>query len=307
MQNPSPSKGDKIDFSGKVPQIEFFIDKTYYLLIQNRLDWIKIGDPKAGILDDIQYATFDEIHAYQMKWSNQDKMPTFSYKVFKNLIGDLIESWKKLCKNNPDKRVFAHLITSQKPSENDILKLKDTKIGTFRDFLAEYYQKIREEKPISKKWSSFISNELSELGILESEFKKFLKNLVFEFSEIRPNYSSDMNYSQIELNYNSYTKFILDEYYNLKSKIKFTARELKKVLSLEADTIFHHDFWVDLDIYTPNSVTIKELNEMIENQSGGYILLSGKPGTGKSTLLTEWLKKRTERTINMVYPNSWTK
>lgn len=298
--------GDKIDFSGKLPQIEIFIDKTYKLLIKNKLEWIKIGDVNAGILDDIQYSTADEVHAYQMKWSNQENAPTFSYRNFKELIPELIKSWERICANNINKLVIGHLISSQKPSRNDILKFQEKKIGSFEDFLSDYYGNIREGKEPSNVWSSFMKSEIEELNISVDDFNNFLKNFIFDFSEKRPNYSFDTNSWKIENDFNNYKSFILDQYYNPKSQVTFNSKEILKFLNLIQSTTFKHDFWVDLDIYTPNIETINELNEIIEKQNGGYILLSGKPGTGKSTLLTEWIKTRKDRVIKYyAYSNKY--
>jgi len=100
------AKGDKIDFAGKYPQLRIFVDKVYQLLISRELEWMKIGDPEAGIADDIQYSTKDCVHAYQMKWSVQENTPSFSYNDFRNLLKDLIDSWKSIKKQNVEKKVM---------------------------------------------------------------------------------------------------------------------------------------------------------------------------------------------------------
>ena len=293
------AKGDKIDIAGKLPQFEFFVDKTYQLLISENLEWIKIGDSKAGIADDIQYSTKSEVHAYQMKWSVQTPPPTFSYKNFRDLLKDLIESWKSIKSNNPTKSVRIKVITSQPPSKDDtVIIYQGKKNGSFNDFLNEYYTKIKGGSgEISKIWRDFIQDEIKLLDIVEDDFNAFLQDFEFIFNAKRPSYSENRHSPKIEEHYNKFTKFLLEEYYNPKSKVQFSADEIKKVLGLQTSTIFFHDFFVDLEIYKPNTITIDALNSSVNKLTGGYILLSGKPGTGKSTLLTEWTKTRKERII----------
>ena len=293
------AKGDKIDIAGKLPQFEFFVDKTYQLLISEDLEWIKIGDSKAGIADDIQYSTKSEVHAYQMKWSVQTPSPTFTYKNFRELLKDLIESWKSIKINNPTKSVRIKVITSQPPSKDDtVIFYKGKKNGSFTDFLNEYYTNIkRGNGEIPKIWRDFIQDETKLLDIVEGDFNAFLQDFEFIFNAKRPSYSENRHFPKIEEHYNKFTQFLLEEYYNPKSKVQFSADEIKKVLGLQTSTIFFHDFFVDLEIYKPNTITIDALNSSINKLSCGYILLSGKPGTGKSTLLTEWTKTRKERII----------
>lgn len=291
------AKGDKNDIAGKLPQIEVFVDKTYQLLIKNNLEWIKVGDSSAGIADDIQYATKEEVHAYQMKWSVQNPAPTFSYNDFKILLPDLIESWKSIKSQNPNKKTKIYIITSQKASKGDRLKLNDGNIYSFEDYLLSYYKNFKEGKEIDENWSQFVKGELLILGISEVDFISFFKNFEFIFGAVRPKYNDNQNSLQIEQDYNKYKSFILDKYYEPKGSIIFYADHIKRELHLQSNTTFRHDFYVDYDIYTPNNDTITELNQSIESLNGGYIFLSGKPGTGKSTLLTEWIWDRNERII----------
>ncbi|MBX7242936.1 MAG: serine protease [Bacteroidia bacterium] len=61
-------------------------------------------------------------------------------------------------------------------------------------------------------------------------------------------------------------------------------------------TEFAHDFRIDKDIH-PNELSLKRLNDVINTIQRGYIFLQGAPGTGKSTLLSHWIRIRSERII----------
>src|SRR5262249_21690352 len=58
-----------------------------------------------------------------------------------------------------------------------------------------------------------------------------------------------------------------------------------------------HDFPVDLAIYQPVSATVDQLDQALSRLPGGYIAVLGGPGTGKSTLLTQTLRGRSERVV----------
>lgn len=57
-QKKTSAQGDKIDLGGKLPQFDAFAWFAYRELAQNNLSWIRIADPEALKVDDIQYATF---------------------------------------------------------------------------------------------------------------------------------------------------------------------------------------------------------------------------------------------------------
>lgn len=182
------AKGDKIDFAGKYPQLRIFVDKVYQLLISRELEWMKIGDPEAGIADDIQYSTKDYVHAYQMKWSVQEKKPFFSYNDFRNLLKDLIDSWKSIKKHNTGKKVIIYIITNQQPSKNDTIKFEGSKIGSFSDFLSKYYDKVKENSSITIEWKNHIETEVRLLGIEQNDFYEFIHDFEFKFNESIPSY-----------------------------------------------------------------------------------------------------------------------
>ena len=95
-KNKASAQGDKIDLGGKLPQFDAFAWFAYRELAQNNLKWVRIADPQALKVDDIQYATFTHIHAYQVKWSNKEQPEPFSYVDLLNLIKSLSDGWKAL-------------------------------------------------------------------------------------------------------------------------------------------------------------------------------------------------------------------
>jgi hypothetical protein len=81
--------------------------------------------------------------------------------------------------------------------------------------------------------------------------------------------------------------------------VKFTRSELLTNLGWEDRfrTIFTHDLIVDKQTYQPIVETQNEINTKLAKFDKGYIYLVGGPGTGKSSLLTNWARQRKERII----------
>lgn len=106
--------GERAAMGGYLPQFDEFAWFVYLNLINKKLEWIRIADPKAEKLDDIQYSTHSEIHAYQVKWTIADA--NISFANFAKLIPLIVSSWEKLKTANPSKKIIPHLITNKPAS-----------------------------------------------------------------------------------------------------------------------------------------------------------------------------------------------
>src|SRR5204863_1083410 len=58
-----------------------------------------------------------------------------------------------------------------------------------------------------------------------------------------------------------------------------------------------HEFPVDELLYQPIDHSVSQFEQSLNTLPGGYIAVLGTPGTGKSSLLTKTLRRRTERVI----------
>lgn len=111
--------GERAAMGGYVNQFNEFARFAYRELVNNSLEWIKIADPEAEKLDDIQYSTHNEVHAYQVKWTIAGQ--TISYLNFTELVPLILVSWKALTAiHSRDKKiVIAHLLTNKLLSKHD--------------------------------------------------------------------------------------------------------------------------------------------------------------------------------------------
>lgn len=56
--------GERAALSGYLAQFNAFAWFAYHELVAERLEWVRLADPEAEKLDDIQYASATEVHAY---------------------------------------------------------------------------------------------------------------------------------------------------------------------------------------------------------------------------------------------------
>lgn len=64
----SPADGERRAMVGYVPQYAVAAELIYDSLLYGTFEWLKIADPEAGRVDDIQIASPGRIDAYQVKW-----------------------------------------------------------------------------------------------------------------------------------------------------------------------------------------------------------------------------------------------
>jgi hypothetical protein len=290
------ARGERAAISGYLPQFDEFAWYVYLNLINNKLEWIRVADPKAEKLDDIQYSTHSELHAYQVKWTIAEA--NISFANFTELIPLITSSWKNLKTNNPSKKVIPHLITNKPASSHDSLKDGNTKIGSFENFLAEVWTKLKSNQAVDVKWNLIITEFKKATKLNDNEFDEFVR--VFDF---QPNYEQkkfsvkNTRYSKEDEDLQQISRFIIEKVASSERSVQFNRQEIIKELGWtdRFKTVFNHELIVDRQRYQPIQSTIDLLNSKLAEHKCGYLFLQGSPGSGKSTLLNQWskgLKKR---------------
>lgn len=305
------ASGERAAIGGYLPQFDEFAWFVYLNLINNKLEWIRVADPKAEKLDDIQYSTHSELHAYQVKWTIADANVSFAN--FIELIPLITLSWKSLKTNNPSKKVIPHLITNKPVSSHDSLKDGNTKIGSFGNFIVEVWTKLKSNQSVDAKWNPIITEFKRATNLDDTEFDEFVR--VFDF---QPNYEqkkfsvNNTRYSKEDEDLQQISRFIIEKVASSERSVHFNRQDIIKELSWtdRFKTFFNHELIVDRQRYQPIKSTIDLLNAKLTEHRSGYLFLQGGPGSGKSTLLNQWSKGLKTRIVryyafDFVNPSSY--
>lgn len=290
------ANGERGAMGGYVPQYDEFACRAYDCILNESLVEIRVADAEdnVGKLDDICYVTTDYVHAYQIKWSNIDD--TFKYLDFFELLPTLVDGWRKLCQLYPSKIVIPHLLTNRKCSSKDrSIKNKAGKIvGSFSDFVSEVLIQLKDDDTIEPKWNDIIQEVKTESTLTDEEWRNFWNVFVFtydyqqEIVDIR-NVSGDKRTEDLL----ALNRLIQQMASSRLKMVKKTIQEILKDLGWDCrlETIYNHSLYVMPSTYEPISTAIAKLDEQLSSKTKGYIFLEGSPGSGKSTVLTQWAEK----------------
>jgi len=304
------ASGERAAIGGYLPQFDEFAWFVYLNLINKKLEWIRVADPKAEKLDDIQYSTHSELHAYQVKWTIADA--NISFANFIDLIPLITSSWISLKSNNPSKNVIPHLITNKYASSHDSLKDGKNKIGSFETFLAEVWNKLKSNQNVDAKWNPIIEELKKTTKLGDSEFDEFVRVFDFQHSYERRKFSVEKAfYSTEDRDLIALSRFLWEQAGGKERNVEFSRESLIDKIGWRDrfKTVFNHELIVDRQRYQPIQSTIDLLNSKLAEHKGGYLFLKGSPGSGKSTLLNQWsrgLKARIVRyyAFDFVNPSS---
>ena len=299
-----PSDGDRIDLGGKIPQFDAFAWFAYKQLVINELEWIKVADREALTLDDIQYSTKTEVHAFQVKWSNLERPEPFSFQDLKNILPEIFAGWKavKLKHTGSLKKLKVHLLSNRPPSSGDNVRSNGVKIGVFVDFLREVWYKLKNLQPVEAKWTNVFDEFKTILPTQDDEWNEFVKSFEINLNFTPEDFGIKTGLGVKQRHLRLLSRFLLESVIDKAKPVVFKATDIVAHLRWDGlfATIFNHELFIDPNRYQPISETSEALEKMADQNAGGYIFLLGGPGTGKSTLLTEWSKNRNERIIRDV-------
>jgi hypothetical protein len=286
------AKGERAAIAGYLPQFDEFSRLVYGSLVKGDLEWIRVADPEAQKLDDIQFASLAEVHAYQVKWTISGDRITFL--DFSRLLPLIASSWKDLKNQNPGKKVYAHLLTNKVMSLHDVIKSEGKSVGSFNDFTSQVWNLLATGKNKNPIWSPVVMDLKAKLKLSENEFDEFASCFIF-----RAGYNpeaitvSDATHSKQSDDIMRLSRFIIEKVADEKREVQFSRRQILEGLGWNDrfKTTFNHDLIIDHQRYQPIQATIDALDTLLEKHPSGYIFIMGGPGSGKSTFLTQWSKE----------------
>lgn len=264
------TQGERNAMSGYLPQYEEFARCVYDHLVDGTLVEMRVADydENVGKLDDICYVTKTEVHAYQVKWSNKDRVLRMA--EFKSLLPEVVDGWKKIQAIYPDKIVVPHLLTNRERSLRfDIAK-------------AESDAELRKQSKLSMdKWYEFWKVFVFTPEYVQENFDISRRSAKKRIADV------------IDLVF-----FIIGKVAGKKGTILVTKQEIINGLNWNDrfDSLYNHNLVVSETSYEPNEKAIDLLNAMLKSKTKGYIFLKGTPGSGKSTILTQWVRSIPNRT-----------
>jgi hypothetical protein len=308
-----PAEGERSAISGYHAQYCISASLILRALLEDRLQWTRVADPKAGRVDDIQIGSQSRVDAFQVKWSRYDGNFSFNDLITPrdnkpSLIAQLADGWTRLQKAHPGDRIVVHLITNDQPSVSDKPPVSEPPPtpSHFAAFVKQVWNPARRATPASEwsvpeSWKPTWDKLREARGIPDEEFKTFVGNceLGFGYSHSEPKTigTRDREIAQQDLKRLTYTLFE-------------TVADPERIIELNRDQLLtrlgwkgrfefksSHEFPEPEFHYSPVDATVRQLEDALLNLPGGYIAVLGTPGSGKSTLLTQTFRGRSERVI----------
>lgn len=309
----NPANGERSAMIGYVPQYKVTADLIYSALLNGTFEWVKIADPEAGRVDDIQIATSGRLDAYQVKWAETIKYITFKEllsdekkngKQKPNLMRQLAEGWQqlKILYQHQHRQTHVHLISRYVPSPTKKIPLDDSPplAPHFQGFLNDCWcDKSWVDKGLSaipKGWRSAMSKLQAATGLDDDDFIHFFKDCSLQFQYQLPSQSGSLNSEEARREDDTKQIFtlLLRVAGGERRIVEITRAKLLQHLHWENrfKPHFKHEFLVDEKLYQPIKTTIFELESSLNHYKQGYLALIGTPGSGKSTTLTQFLRYR---------------
>jgi hypothetical protein len=301
---------------GSAPQAGFYYQNNIAalkiiesLFFESDIKYIQLENYDRGNhIDDIIINRENTTEFIQVKWSEDDENNYTLYNLIsktedkKSLFRQLADGFKSV-KNAEDD--FQIVLYSTKGISNALRPSKNIKVG-LKDFLQnilapiqsadDYYEKIKS----IKQYQPVLEIVREETGLTKNEFNDFLNRLFFQLKQ-EPLYRVK-DAIEVKFNLLGIEKKLIDKL--LTSVVewsisgeKITKEKVLKQLDLFQrfeDKLSHFFKIVDEKYYVGNEQLLKSIKSSIDELKGGYILIEGLPGIGKSTALTKFKQQHKE-------------
>lgn len=288
-------KGDEYqDLTALRLLLEHYINGQKYHLF---LEYEHVGN-----LDDIVIEFSDSVDAYQVKYAVNphevyvlDNFTNPNSKVYFKKFSD---SWLTLKQRYPSKKLTSHLLTNRS-LDAELAELITNEGYFLRKFIeGKQYKRSREIR----------QQLLTITQLSDTDFQEFLS--YFQFQIMQRSLPDLIQY--IQGNLLDHRLGISDRsiYYALKEIIKdfainrrdaLTRQNIDELLKgIQSKYLLPQKFEVDRTLYVEQNDLKIELDEALEHLDGDYIIVTGLPGSGKSTSLTIYLDEREKSSRDII-------
>ncbi len=200
-----PAEGERAAIGGYYPQYLVSSDLVLRRLDEGRLEWVRLADPEAGRVDDLQIGVPARVDAYQFKWSGHAGTFNFSDLVQEtrdaqndaltrpSLIAQLADGWQRLRVVHSGRRVVVHLVTNDIPGPNTAGIPAGSPAParrTFALFLSEGWAAAR-AGAAPPTWQPALEKLRELTGLNPQDFNEFLRDCELEFRAALPSQSSE--------------------------------------------------------------------------------------------------------------------
>lgn len=267
---------------------------TLEIYIQNLDFQVFLEYGKPGGLDDIVVVLPSEVHGYQIKHA-ENPLDAYQLQDFTNLTDKRVlfskfsAAWQELLSKFPDRNVKCHLL-SNRSLDRSFLKLLDTRGSFTPDFV---------ENRFHKEPRSFRQALKQVCALEESQFKDFLSSFEFNMNQRSLGETEDFVKGTLldhKLGISEQSVF-----YDLMAEIRtyatvrtdpITCDLFDRVLrQSESRHILPQKFNVDESTFVSITALHNRLDSILSEADGEYVVITGLPGSGKSTSLTNYFDK----------------
>ena len=264
--------------------IELFVENTDFQI------YLEYGKPSG--LDDIIAVYGSEVHAYQVKHA-ENPLDAFRYEDFientdkRVHFGKFSAAWNNLRKRFPTDKITCHLL-SNRSLDATFTRIVDQNGCFTSQFI---------ERKIYKEPRRFRTKLKEICNLEENDFRQFLTSFCFDVNqwsilELEDLIKGSLLDHKLGICEPSVFHQLMDEIRNfsIERDDALTASIFSRILrETENRYLLPQKFTVDYSSFVQLKTLTSKLDHMISEANGEYIVVTGLPGSGKSTCLSVYL------------------